>query len=238
MSADILLKTDQTPPFPKEGAKKPDMALAYIAEYFPQVLSGPNTIGTELSSDPTLEVLPKTELQSYERFISKAGPHELRYFISQHASEKWHLQYTLSQTSIFRGGGNRSKFFLQWEGKVGSGSGGVYGNFVDQIDFEFDAQKRLFCAGSMSGGYWSLKESIDSDGFPQKLQEVSEASYQQRLRLLNPNIYKTDKEGAKGLVKISNAFTKKDNILVLNIEDGQGEGQISFPSTVTPRRFK
>ena len=218
--------------YPEEGVKDPNKSLAYISEYFPGILSGPNSIGLELKNNSNLQILPAQKLGLFDRFIAEAGVHRLRYYHREHLGTRgWALQYIKGQKSQV----SRTEFFLSWGGMIGYESSGVYGNFVDQIDFKYDNLDRVIRVGSKAGGTWEFEMNINSPDLASGLHEVTEKSRQESLRTIRDSQHSA--EAKKRLVRINNAFTRGENILVLDVEDTRGEGQIAIPASIKPTRF-
>jgi hypothetical protein len=219
------LGESQGPWYPEAGVKNRAEALAYIAEYFPGILAGPNTIGPNFSENQSLHLLPKGRLQHDDRFIAEAGQHQLRYFLKSLEMNEWELQYSHDYKP------GKPDFFLAWKGKFGSAPPGLHINFVDQLNLYINVKEGKFCALSMGRDSWKLEESINSPDLSAKIQKLSKQTYEERFKL-----EKEWPERRERLVIINNVSTD-NNLLVLDVENDKGEGQIAIPTIVTPTRF-
>lgn len=206
------------PWYPEEGVADRDQAYAYIAEYFPQILSGPNSIGTQIQMSPEIMLESKKNRRFKEPFIAKGkvvdnadSVFELRYYHPRElGGYDWALQFY----------DRDANFFLAWDGMHGVGSAGVYGNFVDRVDFHFDAETRRLGIKSLPMSKYMFEMTVPF---------TSDAELSGRLKRFT-------REHGRGIVLDHAVFTR--NLLVLsgNINDGR-PGQIAIPSSVTPRRF-
>ncbi|MEK7166117.1 MAG: hypothetical protein AAB874_04910 [Patescibacteria group bacterium] len=201
--------------YPDEGVTDRDQAIAYLAQYFPDILTGANSVGLVFQKAHKIILAPKLERTHDEPFMAIANSggdiHTLRYFYPDES--KWELQYILGYPN--------TKFVLAWEAPKGHNSRSVYGNYVDQVDFKYSPDGGRLRVRSELDGRWNLETSIYVSDLSKQLFDLSQ-SIPAGVQLIH--------------------FNTRDRLLVVDVKVSTGfgrsnSGKISFPHTVTPSRF-